>query len=88
MATRAKKINIYLRFDIGNSIGLGHASRCIELAKNLKKNFNVILCTNLESKKILKTKKFKFFIKKKNEKEENYILRITKNKKKKNFFHR
>ena len=39
MATRAKKISIYLRFDIGNSTGLGHASRCIELAKNLKKKF-------------------------------------------------
>ena len=86
MATRAKKISIYLRFDIGNSIGLGHASRCIELAKNLKKNFNVNLCTNLEAKKILKNKEFKFFIKKKNEKEENYILRIAKNKKEKILF--
>ena len=61
MATRAKKISIYLRFDIGNSTGLGHASRCIELAKNLKKNFNVNLCTNFEAKKILKNKEFNFF---------------------------
>ena len=86
MATRAKKIDIYLRFDIGNSIGLGHASRCIELAKNLKKSFNVNLCTNLEAKKILKNKEFNFFLKKKNEKEEVYMLRIAKNKKEKILF--
>jgi spore coat polysaccharide biosynthesis predicted glycosyltransferase SpsG len=80
MAARAKKLNIYLRFDIGKFNGLGHAIRSLELAKTLKKKINVILCTSHESKNKLKIKGFDLFLKRKNENEESYILRIAKNK--------
>jgi spore coat polysaccharide biosynthesis predicted glycosyltransferase SpsG len=78
MATRAKKLNLYLRFDSGGWDGLGHAQRSIELARELKKKFNVILCTNIITKKLINIKNFNYFFKKKNEKEENYLLRISK----------
>lgn len=65
MATRAKKLNLYLRFDTKGWHGLGHASRCLELAKKLRKEFNIILCTNINKQFISENKNKKFFLKKK-----------------------
>ena len=78
MAIRTKKLNIYLRFDVGGFNGLGHARRSLELAKTLKKKFKVILCISCETKDKLKTSGFSLFLKKKYENEKNYILRISK----------
>ena len=86
MASGAKKLNLYLRFDEGEFDGLGHGARSIELAKELKKKFNVILCTNKISKNLTHRKKFKIFFKHKNEKEENFLLRISYNHKNSNLF--
>ena len=77
MASRAEKLNLFLRFDAGGLDGLGHAKRSIELARELKKKFNVIICITEKSKKFISRNNFKFLFKKKNEKEENYLLRIS-----------
>ena len=68
MASGAKKLNLFLRFDAGELDGLGHAIRSMELAKKLKKKFNVIISTTKKSKKFIERKNFQFFLKKKNEK--------------------
>ena len=69
MASRAEKLNLFLRFDAGGLDGLGHAKRSIELARELKKKFNVIICITEKSKKFISRNNFKFLFKKKNEKE-------------------
>ena len=86
MDVRTKKLDFYLRFDVGGWNGLGHATRSIELAKELKKKFNVILCTNKKTKQFLKNKNYKYFLKKEKENEEKYILRISKKLKNKILF--
>jgi spore coat polysaccharide biosynthesis predicted glycosyltransferase SpsG len=77
MASRAKKLNLFLRFDAGGLDGLGHASRSLELAKKLNKKFTVIICTTKKSIKFTFRNNFKFLLKKENEKEENYLSRIS-----------
>ena len=81
MAIRAKKLILYLRFDIGGWNGLGHATRSIELAKELKKKFNVIICTNKLAKNFIKQKNFKYIYKKEKEKEERFLERVSELKK-------
>lgn len=76
MAIRAKKLNLYLRFDTGNWDGFGHAIRSLELAKELNKKFNIFICTNINSKRFIKSK-YSFIFKKKNEDEIKFILRVA-----------
>ena len=66
MASRAEKLNLFLRFDAGGLDGLGHAKRSIELARELKKKFNVLICITEKSKKFFIFNNFKFLFKKKN----------------------
>lgn len=77
MVARTKKLDVYLRFDTNGWNGLGHATRCVELTKELKNKFNIILCTNRCKKLVIKDVNHKIILKKKNESEENYILRIS-----------
>ena len=65
MVFKTKKINIFIRFDVGGLNGFGHASRCIELAKHLSEKAKVNICTNQNVKKFFSTSNLKFIYKKK-----------------------
>ena len=71
------KKKIFIRFDSGGRFGLGHAIRCFKIIKLLKKE-DIIICCNLETKKIFKINKYKTIIKKNNELEQNFLNRILK----------
>ena len=86
MVFKTKKINIFIRFDVGGLNGFGHASRCIELAKHLSEKAKVNICTNQNVKKFFSTSNLKFIYKKKSESENNFLLRISKIKNKKILF--
>ena len=68
---------IYIRFDSGGKVGLGHAIRCFKIIKLFRKE-DIIICCNSETKKIFKINKYKTIIKKNNELEQNYLKRILK----------
>lgn len=70
---------IIFRCTSNSKVGLGHLTRCIAIAREMKDKYNLIFATDPDkTNSIIKKNNFRIFLMEKNESEEEYLIRLNK----------